>query len=172
MRHYPIFLDLRGRRAVVIGGGKVAERKIQKLISAGASVQIISPELTRGLARLAAENKITVTRRRYRQGDLPAGRSREAPLLVFAATNDAAAQQAVRKDAQAAGAVYVGFVLDRTGGLSSAGIVEERSVDSDLLKRAALRIVKSSGPFVAFPPSFKEATMAIVVPIEFSFGSE
>ena len=76
---------------------------------AGATVRVISPELTRGLARLAEQKKIGVMRRRYRKGDIAVGGVRrvadDAPFLVFAATNDAAAQRAVRKDAAAAGAL-------------------------------------------------------------------
>jgi siroheme synthase-like protein len=108
MRHYPMFLDLRGRRAVVVGGGPVAERKVRKLLRAGARVRVISPELTPGLARLAAANRICVARRRYRTGDLKVGEQRppwRAPILVFAATHDASAQQTVRSDAAAAGAL-------------------------------------------------------------------
>ncbi len=104
MQYYPIFLDVRGRRAVVVGGGRVAERKVRKLLRAGARVHVISPDLTPGLARLAAANKIRVSRRRYRKGELGRGRaSSRSPLLVFAATNDPAAQRAVRKDARAGG---------------------------------------------------------------------
>ena len=105
MRYYPIFLNLGGRRAVVVGGGKVAARKVRKLLEAGARVRVISPRLTPGLARLADQKKIGVTRRRYRKGDIAAGAHRDAPFLVFAATDDPAAQRAVRRDAPAVGAL-------------------------------------------------------------------
>lgn len=106
MRYYPIFLDVRGRRAVVVGGGKVAERKVRKLLRAGAVVRVISPELTSGLDRLAREHEIQFTRRRFRKGDLGRRRAnKRSPLLVFAATDDPAAQFAVRRDARAAGAL-------------------------------------------------------------------
>ncbi|MGD0923062.1 MAG: bifunctional precorrin-2 dehydrogenase/sirohydrochlorin ferrochelatase [Terriglobia bacterium] len=99
MGYYPIFLDLRGRRCVVVGGGKVAERKVRTLLRARASVRVISPELTPRLAQWAATKKISVARHGYRKGDLG------QPLLVFAATNDPAVQQAVREDAEALGAL-------------------------------------------------------------------
>jgi len=106
MRYYPIFLDVRGRHAVVVGGGKVAERKVRKLLRAGAVVRVISPELTPGLDRLAREHKIQLKRRRFRKGDLGRRRAnKRSPLLVFAATDDPAAQFAVRRDARAAGAL-------------------------------------------------------------------
>ena len=106
MRYYPIFLDLRGRRTVVVGGGKVAERKVRKLLRAGARVRVISLELTPGLARLAAAGRIRISRRKYRKGELGRERqNRRSLLLVFAATDDPSAQGAARKDAAGAGAL-------------------------------------------------------------------
>ena len=112
MRYYPIFLDLRGRRCAVVGGGPVAERKVKALLRAGASVHVISPAVTPRLALLAARKKIDLTPRAYRTRDLegPApgqmdGRPAARPVLVFAATDNAAVQQAVRKDAEALGAL-------------------------------------------------------------------
>src|SRR5207237_2413115 len=71
---YPVFLDLRGRRAVVIGGGAVAEQKVLGLLSAGAHVTVVSPETTPRLAELAAAGGIDLRRRPYRSGDLAAAR--------------------------------------------------------------------------------------------------
>ena len=102
MGYYPVFLNLRGRFCVVVGGGKVAERKVRALLRAGATVRVVSPELTPRLAVLAARKTITATRRGYRKGDLC---SRRSPLLVFAATDDPATQQAVRAEAERVGAL-------------------------------------------------------------------
>jgi len=49
-----IFTRLAGRRCVVVGGGRVAERKARELLDAGAKVTVVSPKLTQGLAELAA----------------------------------------------------------------------------------------------------------------------
>jgi len=122
MRYYPIFMDLRGRPCVVVGGGRVAERKVKALLRAGASVHVISPEVTPRLALLAAKKKIGLTRRTYRKGDLKVGGKNVAtsigyqaslatgvkhlgPLLVFAATDDPEVQRAIRRDAEEAGAL-------------------------------------------------------------------
>lgn len=105
MRYYPVFLNLRGRRCIVVGGGNVAERKVRALLRAQADVRVVSPELTARLAQLATAGAIQVVRRRYRKGDLTGRAHRIAPLLVFAATNDLAVQQGVRKDAEAIGAL-------------------------------------------------------------------
>src|SRR3989304_6246930 len=105
MRYYPIFLNLRGRRCVVAGGGKVAERKGLTLRRAGAEVRVISPEVTPRLAALAKESRISLTPRAYRRGDIDARAQGRAPLLVIAATNAAETQRAVREEAKAVGAL-------------------------------------------------------------------
>lgn len=48
--YYPAFLDLRGRRCLVVGGGVVAERKVTGLLAAAARVCVVSPALTPALA--------------------------------------------------------------------------------------------------------------------------
>ena len=50
---YPAFLDLRGRRAVVVGGGAVAEQKVTGLLDAGARVTVVGPIVSPLLAKLA-----------------------------------------------------------------------------------------------------------------------
>jgi precorrin-2 dehydrogenase/sirohydrochlorin ferrochelatase len=104
MRYYPIFLNVTGRRCVVVGGGRVAERKVLTLLRAGASVQVISPAVTPRLALLATKKKIGLTRRVYRRGDLKRRRA-PRPMLVFAATDDPATQSVVQKDGEALGAL-------------------------------------------------------------------
>jgi siroheme synthase-like protein len=82
MSYFPIFLEMAGRRALVIGGGAVAERKIGSLLEAGAQITVISPAITETIAQWLKENSINVSARRYQPGDL-AGYE-----LVFVATND------------------------------------------------------------------------------------
>ena len=83
MSHFPIFLQMTGRRCLVIGGGAVAERKIAGLLEAGAMVSVISPDIIESIARWSKQNSINFIARRYRLGDL-AGYE-----LVFVATDDA-----------------------------------------------------------------------------------
>src|SRR5207244_4227455 len=66
---YPAFLDLRGRRVVVIGGGAIAEQKVVGLLDAGAQVSVISPSVSRRLEDLAAAGTVAIARRPYRDGD-------------------------------------------------------------------------------------------------------
>lgn len=81
MRYYPVYLDLRGRPCLVIGGGRVAERKTLSLLEAGAAVTIISPSLTPKLQALFHSGHITHKAKTFEEQDL------EAVFLAFAATN-------------------------------------------------------------------------------------
>ncbi|MBI4685532.1 MAG: bifunctional precorrin-2 dehydrogenase/sirohydrochlorin ferrochelatase [Nitrospirae bacterium] len=80
--YYPVFLNLEGKKCVVIGGGKVAERKVLSLLKAGAEVTVISPECTKNLSRKAISGDIKCIDRKYKQGDL------KNAFLVVAATDD------------------------------------------------------------------------------------
>lgn len=93
MKYYPINLDLRGRLAVIVGGGAVAERKCRTLLEAGAVVTLIAPRLSRGLNGLLEKGRITHLAREYRRGDLAQA------YLVFAATGNQAISTAVAEEA-------------------------------------------------------------------------
>ena len=97
MSFYPVFLNLRGRLAVVVGGGAIAEQKVTGLLEAGARVTVTSPELTWKLEDLAATGAIEVQRRAYRRGDL------EGAFIAIAATDDRAANADVWAEAEARG---------------------------------------------------------------------
>ena len=94
--YYPAFLALTGRRCLVIGAGEVAERKVGALVEAGAKVTVVSPEATPEVERLASAGKVRWERRNHRRGDL------EGAWLAIAATDDAAAQQAIFAEAEEA----------------------------------------------------------------------
>jgi precorrin-2 dehydrogenase/sirohydrochlorin ferrochelatase len=91
VRTYPICLvGLENRRAVVIGGGKVAARKAQALLESGASVAAISPQFSAEFVRLAEpQARLELVRRPYRAGDLAGA------FLVVAATDDPPVNRAV-----------------------------------------------------------------------------
>ncbi|WP_446009260.1 precorrin-2 dehydrogenase/sirohydrochlorin ferrochelatase family protein [Candidatus Electrothrix sp.] len=100
---YPISLNISGKLCVVVGGGKVAERKVLSLLDAHAAVRIISPQLTMMLAEQAAKGAVQWCERGYQHGDL------NEALLVFAATDNRLVQDAVVQDAQQA-AILVNVV--------------------------------------------------------------
>ncbi len=78
---YPIHLDIRQRRCLVVGGGRVAARKIRGLLASGARVAVISPQLHPELEDLATSGRIDWVAREYRPGDL------EGAYLAIAATS-------------------------------------------------------------------------------------
>lgn len=90
MIFYPVFFDLRGKEVVVVGGGKVGQRKARGLIEAGANVTIIAPDLTEEIDAIWKK-------RRYRRGDL------NGAVLAFAATNDRAVNAKVAAEAKSLG---------------------------------------------------------------------
>lgn len=69
-RHYLAGLDLAGRRVVVVGGGTVAQRRLPRLVSSGARVEVISPHVTPAVQAMADAGEIVWHQRRYADGDL------------------------------------------------------------------------------------------------------
>ncbi|MGW5049977.1 uroporphyrinogen-III C-methyltransferase [Actinokineospora sp. NPDC004072] len=95
-QHYLVGLDLAGRRVVVVGGGTVAQRRLPKLIAAGARVEVISPSVTPAVQALADAGEITWVPRRYAPGDL------DAAWYVLTCTSDPEVNAAVSAAAEKA----------------------------------------------------------------------
>ena len=83
MSLYPIFADLRGRRVLVVGGGVVAERKVEALLRAEARVRVVAPTFTPVLTSWAEDAMVEAHRRDFAEIDL------EGAWLIIAATADA-----------------------------------------------------------------------------------
>jgi precorrin-2 dehydrogenase len=81
MKYYPVYLDLRDRPCLIVGGGQVAERKTLSLLEAGANVTVISPSLTQKLQELSQSGKIIHLPKTFDDKDLTGA------LLVVAATD-------------------------------------------------------------------------------------
>ncbi len=96
-RFYPILIDLQGKKALVVGGGKVAQRKIETLLGHGATVQVIARELTPELEQLRRAGKILFLGNEFSETFL------EGVFLVFAATDDALLNRRVSQTAQQRG---------------------------------------------------------------------
>ena len=92
--YYPIFLDLTGRRCLLVGGGSVAEGKVRGLLAAQADVTVVAPVLTPALQALVAAGEI-----RHREGEYPAS-DLESADLCFVATDDGAINARVAADAR------------------------------------------------------------------------
>ena len=92
MSYLPIYLEIKGRRCLVIGGGAVAERKIASLLEAGADVTVISPDASETVARWSKNQSIHFIARCYQPGDLA------DTELAFVATDVGAVNAAVYKE--------------------------------------------------------------------------
>jgi precorrin-2 dehydrogenase/sirohydrochlorin ferrochelatase len=91
--YYPVFLSLKDERVIVVGGGKVAERKMLSLLKAGADLTVISPEITDKISREKKRGRIKHICRQYRKGDL------KGVFLVIGATDSSAINEKISRDA-------------------------------------------------------------------------
>ncbi len=94
MHYFPICVSIEGRRCIVVGGGRVAERKVNTLLTCGGRVTVVSPQLTEALAAWQAEDKFAWLKRAYQKGDLTGA------FLVIAATDDTEVQRLVFEEAE------------------------------------------------------------------------
>ncbi len=97
MGYYPIVVEMAGRLCLVVGGGAVAERKVEGLLDVGASVTVVGPRLTERLASWVEAGTVRHVARAYRPGDLV------GYALAFVATDDRAVNAQVFRDAKARG---------------------------------------------------------------------
>lgn len=94
MDFLPVFLIIKSRSCLVVGGGEIARRKVGLMLRAGAIVRVISPELCSGLQSLAEKGAIEYINRSYQEGDI------SGDVLVTAATDDSALNKAVAEAAK------------------------------------------------------------------------
>lgn len=97
MRYYPLFLDIAGRKCVVVGGGSVAERKVKRLLACGARVEVVGKSLTPLLAAWKEEEKVVYRNAEYGDSSLADA------FLVIGATDDEAVNGRIAADARALG---------------------------------------------------------------------
>ncbi len=82
-KYFPILLDLEKKDILVVGGGKIAYRKIKTLLNYGAEIEVITPQIAEDKIQLLfEEKKINVTLRKFEDSDI------ENRFLVVGATND------------------------------------------------------------------------------------
>ncbi|THB75704.1 MAG: bifunctional precorrin-2 dehydrogenase/sirohydrochlorin ferrochelatase [Desulfobulbaceae bacterium] len=97
MAVYPVNIEMAGRRCLVVGGGKVAARKLVALLDAGAIVEVVSPRICSGMATVVESRGVTYHQRIYRPTDLT------GHFMVFAATDNPDVQKQILQDAKRAG---------------------------------------------------------------------
>ncbi|MES9940699.1 MAG: siroheme synthase CysG [Candidatus Thiodiazotropha sp. 6PLUC2] len=89
MDFFPIFLDIKNKTCLVIGGGAVAERKTALLLKSGADVVLISPELTQNLTGWRDMGRLNHVQRAFHDEDI------SEQHLIIAATNDPTLNQQI-----------------------------------------------------------------------------
>jgi precorrin-2 dehydrogenase/sirohydrochlorin ferrochelatase len=92
---YPVFLDLSGKNCVVVGGGRIAQRKCLPLIKSGAAVTVISPTLTTLLEKYKRNGLIIHKKGGYERRDI------KTAFLVIAATDSKETNEKISRDAMA-----------------------------------------------------------------------
>ena len=93
--YYPVYLDVRDRRCVIVGGGQIAEGKVAALLESGARICIVSPEVTDEIQDMADSGALTLEKREYRDGDL------EGAFIAIAATDDPDLNERISREATA-----------------------------------------------------------------------
>lgn len=106
--YLPLFIDMRDKRVLVVGGGAVATRKVANLMRHGIQVRVIAPEASDAIRERAAQGSLVLERRCFQKAD-----ARDC-FLVYAATDDTAVNDAVVEAAHAAGALVC--AIDRKDG--------------------------------------------------------
>jgi uroporphyrin-III C-methyltransferase/precorrin-2 dehydrogenase/sirohydrochlorin ferrochelatase len=89
MDYLPVFLKIEDRSCLVVGGGKVAARKVSLLNRAGARITVVAPEICNEVKALVEQGAVTCVEREFREGDM------EDAILVIAATDNAAVNRTV-----------------------------------------------------------------------------
>ena len=145
----PIFVKLRDRLVVVVGGGAIAEGKIEALFAAEARVRVVAPQVTAAIARLAGQGRVEWKRKSFAADDL------DDAYLVIAATSAPGVNEAVYIDADARGILcnavddiehchfYYGSVVQR-GDLQIA--ISTNGKSPALAQRLRLQLEKQFGP--------------------------
>lgn len=94
MDYFPVFLDLKKRRCLLVGGGEVATRKGRMLTKSGAVLRVVAPEISNELRELVAQHNGELILREYQQGDM------EGCVLAVAATDIETLNQQISDEAK------------------------------------------------------------------------
>lgn len=145
----PIFVKLRDRLVVVVGGGGVAEGKIEGLLAAEARVRVVAPQVTSAIAQWIAQGKVEWWAKKFAPADL------DGAYLVVAATSAPGVNEAVFNEADARGMLcnavddiehchfYYGSVVQR-GDLQIA--ISTNGKSPALAQRLRLQLERQFGP--------------------------
>jgi precorrin-2 dehydrogenase/sirohydrochlorin ferrochelatase len=105
MRYYPIYLDIKNRNCLVVGGGSVGTRKVLTLLECGANVTVVSPAVTEKLKELSNNSLIKVKERPFQTTDL------DDRFLVIGATDNQNLNFKIHAEAERRGLLC--YIADR-----------------------------------------------------------
>ena len=94
MKYYPIFLDVRNRHCLVVGGGSVGVRKTLTLLDCGAEVTVVSPKISRKLTELSKKEPLIIEKRPFKFSDL------KDKFLVIGATDNQELNQQIHAESE------------------------------------------------------------------------
>tara|TARA_Y100001936_G_scaffold92352_1_gene90879 strand:+ start:763 stop:1482 length:720 start_codon:yes stop_codon:yes gene_type:complete len=92
--YYPIYLDLKDRKTVIIGGGEKTVKKVLSLIETQTQIVVIASNPVNELCKLANKNQISIINRSYKHGDL-----KDAFMVIVMDTSDSSINHAVNQEA-------------------------------------------------------------------------
>lgn len=98
-RFFPLFFDMKDRRVLIVGGGRVTRRRLEPLLRFGAKICLISPRVVADIHDAVAGGDVELLERKYSPNDV----ARFSPFLVMAATDDRKTNAAVAEEARLVG---------------------------------------------------------------------
>jgi siroheme synthase-like protein len=133
MKHatYPISLNLTGRRVLVAGAGRVATRKIERLVEAGATLHVVAIEASTLVERLAEEGHLALTLRAVNEEDA------RGAMLVLCATDDGAANELLANASRALGALVSRVDAPEDSDFTVPALARGESVEATVSTRGA-----------------------------------
>jgi siroheme synthase-like protein len=153
MKHasYPISLNITGRRVLVAGAGRVATRKIERLVEAGATLHVVALEASGVVQRLADEGHLALTLRAVQEEDA------RGAMLVLCATNDGAANEILAAAARAQGALVSRVDAPEDSDFTVPALARGESVEATVSTRgtapsASRRLAKELRAWVKHGP--------------------
>lgn len=146
--YFPMFVDIRTKKILIVGAGTIAARRAQALAGFGPDITVVAPEISERIEKLAREGRLQIRPRGYETKDC------QGCWMVLAASDDAKLNARVCREAKAAGAI-VNNASDRTQcDFHFPGLVRSGSAvigingggeDHKLAKDLRIRIEKSLG---------------------------
>jgi len=91
MPYFPMFVNLEDKKVVVVGGGKIALRKVEKLLEFNARIHLIAPKVCEEICKLANEGKLKIYKRPFSPRDL------KDAFMVVSATNSSKVNERIAR---------------------------------------------------------------------------